>query len=834
MRRRLVVVGNGMVGQRLVEALRERDTSRAWTVTVLGEEPRPAYDRVGLSSYFAGMTADDLTLVPGGFYDGDGLMLRLGDPVQAIDRDQRIVTTRSGHQVTYDTLVLATGSYAFVPPIPGNDLPGCFVYRTLEDLDAIQEWALGAKVGAVVGGGLLGLEAANALRALGLQTHVVEFAPRLMPVQIDEGGASVLRRHVEALGVNVHLGAATERIEAGRGGAVGQMRFTGGAELATDMVVFSAGVRPRDDLARACGLDVGERGGIVVDDTCTTSDPRVFAIGECALAQGRIYGLVAPGYAMAEVVADRLLGGEAEFTGADMSTKLKLLGVDVASFGDAHGATDGALSVVYADPTAGVYKKLVVSDDAQTLLGGILVGDASTYASLRPLVGMKLPDTPEQLLLVGPSGGALPDGATVCSCNNVTVGTVKNAIHSDGCADVPALKACTRAGTSCGSCVPLLKRMLADAGVAVSKALCEHFAMSRAELFDVIRVTGIATFSELIERHGTGRGCDICKPTVASILASLDNKHVLDGELAALQDTNDHFLANMQRNGTYSVVPRVAGGEITPQHLIVIGEVARDFNLYTKITGGQRIDLFGARVEQLPLIWRRLVDAGMESGHAYGKALRTVKSCVGSEWCRYGVQESVAMAVRLEMRYRGLRAPHKIKSGVSGCARECAEARSKDFGVIATEKGWNLYLGGNGGFTPRHADLFASDLDDDTLVRYIDRYLMFYVRTADRLQRTAAWIESLEGGMDYLRSVIVEDSLGLCDELDAAMAKHVDSYADEWRGVLEDPEKLSRFVSFVNAPDMADPSIEFEVERGQIRPKRSVQIAGPTLEVVGR
>ncbi|MDQ1680031.1 MAG: nitrite reductase large subunit, partial [Frankiaceae bacterium] len=514
MRRRLVVVGNGMVGQRLVEAVRERDADRTWTVTVLGEEHRPAYDRVGLSSYFAGTSAEELTLVPGGFYDGDGLMLRLGDPVAAIDRDQRLVTTVSGHQVAYDVLVLATGSYAFVPPIEGKDLPGCFVYRTLDDLDAIQEWAARAKVGTVVGGGLLGLEAANALRSLGLQTHVVEFAPRLMPVQIDEGGGAVLRRHVEALGVQVHLGAATQRIEAGRGGAVAQMTFADGTELATDLVVFSAGVRPRDELGRACGLAVGERGGIVVDDTCGTSDPDVFAIGECALAHGRIYGLVAPGYAMAEVVADRLLGGSAEFTGADMSTKLKLLGVDVASFGDAHGAAEGALSVVYADPTAGVYKKLVVSDDAQTLLGGMLVGDASTYASLRPLVGMRLPDTPEQLLLVGPSGGALPEGATVCSCNNVSVGTVKNAIHGDGCTDVAGLKACTKAGTSCGSCVPLLKRMLADSGVEVSKALCEHFSMSRAELFDVVRVTGIRTFSELIGRHGAGRGCDICKPTV--------------------------------------------------------------------------------------------------------------------------------------------------------------------------------------------------------------------------------------------------------------------------------------------------------------------------------
>jgi nitrite reductase (NADH) large subunit len=402
----------------------------------------------------------------------------------------------------------------------------------------------------------------------------------------------------------------------------------------------------------------------------------------------------------------------------------------------------------------------------------------------------------------------------VCTCNAVTKDTIVAAI-GDGCTDVPCLKSCTRAGTTCGSCVPTLKSLLVEAGAVTSTALCEHFAYSRRDLFDIVRVRGIRTFSALIAEHGTGRGCDICKPAVASILASLGGGHILDGEQAALQDTNDHFLANLQRNGTYSVVPRLPGGEVTPEKLIVLGEVARDFGLYTKITGGQRIDLFGARVEQLPEIWRRLVAAGFESGHAYGKALRTVKSCVGTTWCRYGVQDSVGLAVLLELRYRGLRAPHKVKAAVSGCARECAEARGKDFGVIATEQGWNLYVGGNGGFRPRHADLLLSDLSTVELIRAVDRFLMFYVRTADRLQRTATWLESLDGGLDYLRSVIVEDSLGICAELDDAMAHHVGSYVDEWRAVLEDPEKLRRFVSFVNAPDTRDPSITFDVERGQ-------------------
>jgi nitrite reductase (NADH) large subunit len=514
---------------------------------------------------------------------------------------------------------------------------------------------------------------------------------------------------------------------------------------------------------------------------------------------------------MAEVVADRLAGGEATFPGADMSTKLKLLGVDVAQF----GAFDGPLSTTYLDPANGTYAKLVLSDDAQTLLGGMLVGDAEAYPLLRASVGGKVPGKLADLLGGGEVEGTLPDGAQVCSCNAVTKGDIMSAIHNEGCTDVPGLKACTKAGTSCGSCIPMLKQLLTEGGVEVSKAVCEHFTQSRAELFDIVKVTGITTFSELIARYGTGLGCDLCKPTVASILASLSNGHILEGEQAALQDTNDHFLANMQRNGTYSVVPRIPGGEITPDKLIVIGQVAKEFDLYTKITGGQRIDMFGARVEDLPKIWRKLVDAGFESGHAYGKALRTVKSCVGTDWCRYGVQDSVKMAIDLELRYRGLRSPHKLKSAVSGCARECAEARGKDFGVIATEHGWNLYVGGNGGFTPRHADLLLSDVDSETLVRTIDRFLMFYISTADRLQRTSKWVEGLEGGIDYLREVIVDDRLGICAELDALMEKHVENYADEWKGVIDDPEKLQRFVSFVNAPDAPDPKIEFETVRGQ-------------------
>ena len=811
-----------MVGHHFVDALRSRDHDRTWRVTVVGEESRRAYDRVNLSTYFDG-GADALHLAAE-WHDDPSCTVYLRESVEQIDRRRRIVRTDSGREISYDALVLATGSRAFVPPVPGHDLDGCFVYRTIDDLDAIRIAAVGAssadeRSGLVVGGGLLGLEAARALNQLGVSPTVVELAPRLMPQQVDEGGSQLLRRLVEELDVDVRLGVSIERLERvdGRLRAV----LSDGPCLNVDVVVFAAGIRPRDELAREAGLEVGGRGGVSVDRQCRTDDDAIYAIGECASVEGTAYGLVAPGYSMSEVVAEQLTGAEAEFTEADTSTKLKLLGVDVASFGDALATTDGALEVTVSDPVARTYAKLVVSDDASTLLGGVLVGDASKYALLRPLVGRRLPADP--LGMISPDGAgvapdALPGNAQICTCHAVTKDGIDVAI-AEGAGDIPALKSCTKAGTGCGSCIPLLTKLLAQSGVELSKGLCEHFEQTRAELFDIMRCTKVTTFTELVERHGTGRGCDICKPTVASILNALGRAgHLLDGEQAALQDTNDHFLANLQKNGTYSVVPRIAGGEITPEKLIVIGEVARDFELYTKITGGQRIDLFGARVEQLPAIWRRLVDAGFESGHAYGKAMRTVKSCVGSTWCRYGVQDSVSLAVELELRYRGLRTPHKFKSGVSGCARECAEAQSKDFGVIATEKGWNLYVGGNGGFRPQHGQLFLQDVDREALIRTVDRFLMFYVRTADRLQRTAPWLDALDGGIEYLHSVLVDDALGICAELDTAIAEHVENYSDEWADTLADPERLSRFVSFVNAPDVADPDIAFDEQRGQRRP----------------
>ena len=839
---KIVVVGHGMVGHKFLESLAESGLRNA-EVTVLCEEPRPAYDRVHLSEYFAGKTAEDLSVVESGFFERTGFKLRLAARAVAIERRDRTVTTADGEVLPYDKLVLATGSTPFVPPIPGRDRDKCFVYRTIEDLEGMKAAGAKSRTGVVVGGGLLGLECAKALRDMGLQTHVVEFAPRLMAVQVDEGGGRILRHKIEALGVSVLTSRSTVKIVDGAEHRH-RMVFEDGSYHETDMIVFSAGIRPRDELARQCVLAIGPRGGVVIDDHCRTSDHHVYAIGECASWNEQTFGLVAPGYDMARVAARHIAGdAQATFTGADMSTKLKLMGVDVASIGDAHGKTPHSRSFHYNDDIHQVYKKIVVSEDGKRLLGAVLVGNADEYGTLLQMAlnGIALPDKPEFLILPSSDGqakpglgvDALPDSAQICSCNSVSKGQICAAV-GQGVTTIADLKACTKAGATCGGCVPLvtqvMKAEMSKRGMAVNNHVCEHFAYSRQELYHLIRVGNIHTFDELLAKHGQGLGCDICKPTAANILASVWNDFVLKKDLASLQDSNDYFLGNIQKDGTYSVVPRMAGGEVTPEGLIAVGQVAKKYGLYTKITGGQRVDLFGARVEQLPLIWEELIAAGFESGHAYGKSLRTVKSCVGSTWCRYGVGDSVGLAVELENRYKGLRAPHKIKFGVSGCTRECAEAQGKDIGVIATEKGWNLYVGGNGGMKPRHAELLASDLSKDELVRTIDRVLMFYVRTADRLQRTSTWRDNLEGGLDYLKDVILHDSLGLGAELEAQMQHVVDTYQCEWKTAVTDPEVRKRFRSFVNS-DATDERIVFVKERGQIRPARPEEHAPQTDEI---
>ena len=840
-KQRIVVVGNGMVGHKFIDNVVTSEHASRYQVITFSEEPRLAYDRVQLSKYFSGSSAEDLALTTESYYLDKGVNYVLSDKVVDLDFDNKEVITASGRREAYDQLVLATGSFPFVPPIPGNDQPHCLVYRTIEDLEAITASAQQSKVGVVVGGGLLGLEAANALKQAGLETHVVEFAPRLMAVQLDEGGGKLLRSKIEGLGVRVHTQKATTAIVAGEECRY-RMNFADGSHLETDMILFSAGIRPQDELARKCGIDLGERGGIVVDNHCQTSVKNVYAIGECALWSGRMYGLVAPGYEMAKVALSHIAGGDQQFTGADMSTKLKLLGVDVASVGDAHGNTPGCKSYTYSNDVDEVYKRIIVSADNRRLLGAVLVGDADGYGILQQLCvnEMDLPDNPNGLILPSVDGAgvvmgvdSLPDSAQICSCMDVSKGAICCAVQN-GAQTMADVKAETLASTSCGGCTALVKQVL-DAeltklGVEVKQDICEHFAYSRQQLADIVRATKVRSFEALLDSHGKGHGCEICKPTVGSILASFWNEYILADAHIGLQDTNDIFLGNLQKDGTYSVVPRVAAGEITPDKLIVLGEVAKQFNLYTKVTGGQRIDLFGAQLNDLPHIWRILVDAGFETGHAYGKSVRTVKSCVGSTWCRYGVDDSVGLAIEIEDRYKGLRSPHKLKFAVSGCTRECAEAQSKDVGIIATEKGWNLYVCGNGGMRPRHADLFATGLDKETLIKYVDRFLMFYVRTADRLQRTSVWLENLEGGLDYLKKVVIDDALAIGADLEADMALNIGNYQCEWKTTIENPEKLMRFSHFINT-DTRDSNLAYVLERNQIRPANEQERIA-TIEVV--
>ncbi len=820
---RVIVVGNGMVGYKFCEKLRSR--SKETQIIVYGEEPRPAYDRVHLSSYFSGSTADDLLMAPASWYVDNNVELLTGELVTELNRENKTIKTHTGKVDHYDYLVLATGSSAFVPTVEGVERHGVFVYRTIEDLNQIIDYGKKVKKAGVLGGGLLGLEAAKALLDLGLETHVVEFAARLMPRQIDDAASAVLAHKLNQLGITIHTNKNTKKI-AGNGKLEG-LEFTDGSSLSLEMLVISAGIRPRDELAKVNGIKTHARGGVLVDNLLRTNDESIFAIGEVAVHNNMIYGLVAPGYEMADIVAKQIAGeASKQFTGFDMSTKLKLIGVDVGSFGDPFGEAAGCVPIAFQDKRNGVYKRINISEDGKYLLGGILIGDASQYNIFHQMVvnKMLLPAQPESLI-IGTGGKAeaegagvksLPDTAQICSCENVSKGDLVCQVTEHGATTVDDLKKKTKACTGCGGCTPMvndiLKITLESLGHKVKKTLCEHFDYSRQELYDLIKVKGIRTYDILLSTVGKGDGCEICKPAVASLLASIWNE--LIAEQDTIQDTNDRYLANIQRGGTYSVVPRIAGGEITPAKLMAIGRIAQKYGLYTKITGGQRIDMFGARVDQLPEIWEELINEGFESGHAYGKALRTIKSCVGSTWCRYGVQDSVSFAIFVEERYKGLRAPHKLKGAVSGCIRECAEAQSKDFGIIATEKGWNLYVCGNGGARPQHAKLLVNDVDTETCVKLIDRFLMFYIKTADPLTRTATWLNKMEGGLDYLRDVIVNDSLGIGEDLEMEMKELIANYHCEWKKVVENPVLRERYRHFINDEDQ-DSTLSFVELRDQ-------------------
>ncbi|KAI9841521.1 MAG: hypothetical protein M1837_000622 [Sclerophora amabilis] len=868
-RKKVVVVGLGMVGVAFIEKLMKLDVKRReYEVVVIGEEAHLAYNRVGLTSFFQHRNVEDLYLNPKEWYAGmpeGSLNYHLNTLVTEIDSESKNVKTSNGQTVSYDILVLATGSDAVLPRhTPGYNAKGVFVYRTIDDLQKLIEFSEKVKGsnGVVVGGGLLGLEAAKAMMDLENfgSIKLIERNRWVMSRQLDGDAGMLVVDQVRDLGLDVLLGKRVGKINVDEDSAVKGITFEDGESMDCKSVCFAIGIKARDELARKAGIRCSDRGGgVVINPDLSCSVPDIYAIGECASWEDQTFGLIAPGIEMADVLSFNLTQAKAhaprKFKRPDLSTKLKLLGVDVASFGDFFADRDGpkelparrgspkkegtvtqdrmktmtnglppppVKALSYKDPFQAVYKKYLFTLDGKHLLGGMMIGDTKDYVKLVATVKSQKPlDVPPSQFILGSKSGDddnpddLPSDTQVCSCHNVSKGDIAKAVQDGSCKSIGDVKSCTKAGTGCGGCMPLIQTIFNKEMKAAGAEVLNH------HLFNIISVKKLKTFEEIMKECGKDSrslGCEACKPALGSILASLYNQHVMDKPLHGLQDTNDKFLANIQRNGTFSVIPRVAAGEITPDKLIVIGQVAKKYNLYTKITGGQRIDMFGARKQDLVDIWTALVQGGMESGHAYAKSLRTVKSCVGTTWCRFGIGDSVGMAVRLEERYKSIRSPHKMKGGVSGCVRECAEAQNKDFGLIATEKGFNLFVGGNGGAKPRHSELLAKDVPPDDVIPILDRYLMFYMRTADKLQRTARWMENLPGGISYLREVILNDSLGICASLEAQMQELVGTFFCEWTEVINSPERRKEFQQFDNAPSESTENVEQVEERGQRRP----------------
>jgi len=852
---------------------------REYDVVVIGEEPHLAYNRVGLTSFFQHRQVENLYLNHKDWYgkhpEGT-LNYHLNTLVTEINKEDKTVKTAKGDTISYDLLVLATGSDAVLPKhTPGHDAKGVFVYRTIDDLQKLIEYSstLKGTTGVVVGGGLLGLEAAKAMMDLEEFKHVklIERNRWVLSRQLDGDAGGMVVDLVRQLGLDVMLSKRVGQIKTDENNAVSGLVFEDGEEMDCTCIMFAIGIKARDELARKAGLKCADRGGgITIDNNLQTSDPNIYAVGECASWENQTFGLIAPGIEQADVLSFNLTQAKVHsprtFKKPDLSTKLKLLGVEVASFGDFFADRDGpknlpvrkhakkeakpdkedakvknltegpppspVKALTYKDPFQAVYKKYLFTPDGKYLLGGMMIGDTKDYVKLVPMVKNQKPlDVPPSQFIIGASkegeddADELADDTQICSCHNVTKGDVANVVKDGSCKSLGDVKSCTKAGTGCGGCMPLVtsifNKSMKEMGNEVLNHICPHFQYSRADLYNIVYVKKLQDFGQIMQECGKDKdsmGCEVCKPAVASILASMFNKHILEKPLHGLQETNDKFLGNIQRNGTFSVIPRVAGGEISAEKLIVIGKVAKKYGLYTKITGGQRIDMFGAKKQDLLDIWSELVAGGLESGHAYAKSLRTVKSCVGTTWCRFGIGDSVGMAVRLEERYKSIRSPHKIKGGVSGCVRECAEAQNKDFGLIATDKGWNIFVAGNGGATPRHSEILAKDVPPDDVIPMLDRYLMFYMRTADKLQRTARWVENLPGGIKYLREVILEDKLGICAELEKQMQELIGTFFCEWTEVLNDPEKRRVFQQFANTDQTIEPAVEKVEERGQQRP----------------
>jgi nitrite reductase (NADH) large subunit len=797
-KQRLVLVGNGMAGMRAIEELLALEPD-LYDITVFGAEPHGNYNRILLSPVLASeKTIADIMLNTREWYDERGIRLIAGDEVVKIDRARRRVIAASGAEAPYDRLILATGSNPVVLPLPGKELPGVVTYRDIADVDKMIAAARDHKHAVVIGGGLLGLEAAYGLQKRGMQVTVVHLLPTLMERQLDPAAGDLLRRSLEERGLEFKMPAQTKEIVGDE--RVRAVRFADGTELPADLVVMAVGIRPNAALAKASGLAC-ER-GVLVSDTMQTFDPRIYALGECVQHRGSCYGLVAPLFEQAKVLANHLAEfGIGRYAGSQTSTKLKVTGIDLFSAGDFSGGADTE-ELVFKDAARGVYKKIVVKDDK--IRGAVLYGDTVDGAWYFQLLrdGTPIADFRESLLFgqahLGDSGTAgaagvtaLPDTAEICGCNGVCKGDIVKAITAKSLFTLDDVRAHTKASSSCGSCTGLVEQLLANtlggdySETPAKKPMCPCTIHTHEEVRQTIvreKLKSIPRAMEFLEWK-TPDGCHKCRPALNFYLLCAWPGEYEDDKQSRFINERAH--GNIQRDGTYSVVPRIWGGVTSAKELRAIADVAEKYAVPTvKVTGGQRIDLLGVKKEDLPRMWKDLSDAGFVSGHAYGKALRTVKTCVGKEWCRFGTQDSTSLGIKLERTTWGSWHPHKVKLAVSGCPRNCAEATIKDLGVVCVDSGYELHVGGNGGIKVRATDFLCKVATEEEVIEYCCAYLQLYREEARYLERTAPWIERV--GLSHVREKIVDDAVGrralYARFLEAQKYSQVDPWAERAHG----------------------------------------------------
>ena len=791
---RLIVVGNGMAGARAVEEILQRGGAELFDITMFGAEPHGNYNRISLSNVLAGLEDPaSIYLNPLSWYQENAIALHAGVRVTRVDRFAREVTADDGTVHPYDKLVIATGSRPYFPPIPGllddDERPrtGVFGFRSIADTQQMLDWAPAARRAAVIGGGLLGLEAARGLLERGLEVHVVHRASRLMNMQLDEQAGAILRRGVEDLGVHVHLDTSTTGVLLGEDGRIAGLQFGDGSELECDMVVVTAGIRPNVDLASSAGMIV-ER-AIVVDDTMRAVDERdIYVVGECAQHRGQVYGLVAPLWEQAVVLAEHITGADthAAYHGSKLATKLKVSGIDLATMGLVEPDHDDDEFVQYAEPKRRVYTAVIVRDGK--LVGATLLGDVSKVSFLMQAFdrGMVLPEERRSLLFdlgapaAATSVAELPDDAQICNCNGVTKGAIRACVQNGG-RTMRAVMAQTRAGSGCGSCKPQVLEILewAAGGDLEADPAAEYYVpsipLTKPALIAAVRERGLRSVSAVLAQLGEDIPDPKLKPALVSLLKLVWGAEYEDERGARF--INDRVHGNIQKDGTFSVVPRIAGGVTTSEQLRRLADVADRYEVpMIKITGGQRIDLIGVSKQDLPAVWREL---DMPSGHAYGKSFRTVKTCVGSDFCRFGLGDSTTLGVRIEERFAGLESPAKLKLAVAGCPRNCSEAMVKDVGLVAVEGArWEIYVGGAAGAHVRKGDLLCTVATAEEAILRVGRFIQYYRENARWLERTYGFMERV--GLDTVRAIVVEDRDGDGERLDAELERSLSAYTDPW------------------------------------------------------